>query len=57
MFPLGLMVKPSKPSKKTHIRLINQYDAEFKSKYPKQSKRRSIKTKPNKTKRLLKTPL
>ena len=53
MFPIGLVVKPSKPSKKTHIKLINQLADEFKSKYPKKSKSKSI----NKTKKSLKTPL
>jgi hypothetical protein len=55
MFPIGLVVKPSKPSKKTHIKLINQLPIEFKHKYPKQSKTKVKKI--NKTKKSLKTPL
>jgi hypothetical protein len=38
MFPLGLIVEPNKPSKKMPIKLINKYNDEFKSKYPKQTK-------------------
>jgi hypothetical protein len=52
MFPLGLMVQPNKPSKKMPIKLMNKYDNEFKTKYPKQtkqSKRKIIRL--NKTKK------
>lgn len=55
MFPIGLVVKPCKPSKKTHIKLINPLALEFKKKYPKQTKTKVKKI--NKTKKLLKAPL
>jgi hypothetical protein len=52
MFPIGLMVQPKKCSKKMPIKLINHYEIEFKTKYPKQkqqSRRKTIRT--NKTKK------
>ena len=52
MFPLGLVVQPKKPYKKMPIKLMNKYDHEFKTKYPKQlkqSKRKIIRV--NKTKK------
>lgn len=55
MFPIGLIVKPSKPCKKINIKLINQNAIEFKKKYPKQSRSKHIKK--NKTKKSVKTPL
>ena len=52
MFPLGLIVEPNKPSKKMPIKLINKYNDEFKSKYPKQSKQTKRKmNRVNKTKK------
>jgi hypothetical protein len=53
MFPMGLVVQPKKNPKKMPIKLIaNQYEVEFKSKYPKQKHqtRRKI-TRTNKTKK------
>lgn len=53
MFPLGVYVKPSKPCKKIHIKIIeNRYDTEYKNMYPKQTKNRRKKiNKTNKTKK------
>lgn len=50
MFPLGLFVKPIKPAKQIHIKLIEKFNQEFKIKNPKKNK--------NKTKKkLIKAPL
>ena len=46
MFPIGIYVKPTKPSKQLHIKLIEKFNIEFKNVKPK-----------NKTKKLVKTPL
>jgi len=49
MFPMGLFVAPNKPSKQIHIRLIEKFNQEFKTKHP--HKKRKTK------KRLVKAPL
>jgi len=51
MFPIGIYVKPTKPCKKIHIRLIeNKYHSEYKKLNPRISKRK-YKKKINKTKK------
>ena len=50
MFPIGIYVKPAKPCKKIHIKIIeHNYDKEYKNIYHKQTKNRRKKN--NKTKK------